>query len=129
MTDQPLRTGALALVSLPLLAGCVVTAPAGMAYDGAKLAGKTMYASGKGVYQTGRLGVRVADGVLDGSERMLRLTILAADATGAVVRTSRLVSSTALEAELSALERAGGVVNVVIEPAEPGRGVSSFPDT
>lgn len=129
MHDRPVRAGALALVSLPLLAGCVVTAPAGMAYDGAKLAGKTVYASGKGVYQTGRLGVRVGDGILDGSERMLRLTILAADATGAVVRTSRLVSSTALEAELSALERTEGVINVVIEPAEGVRGVSSFPDT
>ena len=107
------------LAGMLLLAGCVVTAPARALYGGAKFAGKTVYVSGKGVYQVGRLTVRAADGVLDGTERMLRLTILAADATGAVVRTSRLVSSSALEAELAALERAEGVMEVIVEPAPP----------
>ncbi|MEC7290939.1 MAG: hypothetical protein VXW22_12695, partial [Pseudomonadota bacterium] len=51
--------------------GCVVTATAGLLYNGAKLAGKTVYYTGKGVYQVGKLTVRAADGVLDGTERML----------------------------------------------------------
>ena len=64
------------------LSGCVVTSTAGLLFNGAKLAGKTVYYTGKGVYQVGKLTVRTGDGVLDGTERMLRLTILTADATG-----------------------------------------------
>ncbi|MEM1148511.1 MAG: hypothetical protein AAGH49_12015, partial [Pseudomonadota bacterium] len=59
-----------------LLCGCVVTSTADLLFSGAKLAGKTVYLTGKGVYQVGKLTVRAADGVLDGTERMLRLTIL-----------------------------------------------------
>ncbi|MEL7542017.1 MAG: hypothetical protein AAGJ51_14035 [Pseudomonadota bacterium] len=100
------------------LSGCIVTSTAGLLIGGATLAGKTVYYTGKGVYQVGKLTVRAADGVLDGTERMLRLTILTADATGAVVRTTREINSTALEAELAVLERTDGVIEVIIEPAE-----------
>ncbi len=119
MLCRPIRHAAIPLFVAPILAGCIVTAPAKTLYGGAKFAGTTVYASGKGVYRVGSLTVRAADGVLDGTERMLRLTILAGDATGAVVRTSRLVSSSALGAELTALEQAGGVVEVIVEPAMP----------
>ena len=101
-----------------LLSGCIVTSTAGLLFNGAKLAGKTVYYTGKGVYQVGKLTVRAGDGVLDGTERMLRLTILTADATGAVVRTTREIHSTALEAELAALERTEGVIEVIIEPMD-----------
>ena len=98
--------------------GCVVTATAGLLYNGAKLAGKTVYYTGKGVYQVGKLTVRAADGVLDGTERMLRLTILTADASGAVARSTREIHSTALAAELAALERTDGVIEVIVEPLD-----------
>ena len=101
-----------------LLSGCIVTSTAGLLVSGATLAGKTVYYTGKGVYQVGKLTVRAADGVLDGTERMLRLTILTSDATGSVVRTPREIHSTALEAELAALERTEGVIEVIVEPAE-----------
>lgn len=101
-----------------LLSGCIVTATAGLLVGGAKIAGKTVYYTGKGVYQVGKLTVRMADGALDGTERMLRLTILTADASGSVVRTTREIQSTALEAELAALERSQGVVEVIIEPLD-----------
>lgn len=100
------------------LSGCIVTSTAGLLVSGATLAGKTVYYTGKGVYQVGKLTVRAADGVLDGTERMLRLTILTSDATGSVVRTTREIHSTALEAELAALERTEGVIEVIIEEAE-----------
>ena len=100
------------------LSGCIVTSTAGLLFNGAKLAGKTVYYTGKGVYQVGKLTVRAGDGVLDGTERMLRLTILTADATGAVVRTTREIHSTALEAELAALERTEGVIEVIVEPLD-----------
>jgi len=110
------------MIATPLLAallsGCVITSTAGLLYNGAKLAGKTVYYSGKGVYQIGKLTVRAGDGVLDGTERMLRLTILTADATGAVIRTTREIHSSALEAELAALERMEGVIEVIIEPLD-----------
>lgn len=101
-----------------LLSGCIVTSTAGLLFSGAKLAGKTVYLTGKGVYQVGKLTVRAADGVLDGTERMLRLTILTADATGSVVRTTREIHSSALEAELAALERTQGVIEVIVEPLD-----------
>lgn len=101
-----------------MLSGCIVTSTAGLLFSGAKLAGKTVYYSGKGVYQVGKLTVRAADGVLDGTERMLRLTILTADATGAVVRTTRIINSTALEAELATLERTEGVIEVIVESVD-----------
>ena len=100
------------------LSGCITTSTAGLLVSGATLAGKTVYYTGKGVYQVGKLTVRAADGVLDGTERMLRLTILTADATGAVVRTTREIHSSALEAELAALERTEGVIEVIVEPVD-----------
>jgi len=101
-----------------LLSGCIVTNTAGLLISGASFAGKTVYYAGKGVYQVGKLTVRAADGVLDGTERMLRLTILTMDATGSVARTTREVHSTALEAELAALERTEGVIEVIVEPLD-----------
>lgn len=101
-----------------LLSSCIVTSTAGLLYNGAKLAGKTVYYTGKGVYQVGKLTVRVADGVLDGTERMLRLTILTADATGSVARSTREIHSTALAAELATLERTEGVIEVLVEPLD-----------
>ena len=101
------------------LSGCIVTSTAGLLFNGAKLAGKTVYYTGKGVYQVGKLTVRAADGVLDGTERMLRLTILTADATGAVVpHHARNSLDSALEAELAALERTEGVIEVIVEPLD-----------
>lgn len=105
------------LLSLVLTA-CIVTAPAKGLWAGAKFAGKTVYYSGVGLYQVGKLSVRVADGVLDGTERTLRLIILTADATGAVVRTTREINAAALEAELATLERTDGVIEVIIERVE-----------
>lgn len=110
------------MILAPLLAlsvsGCIVTSTAGLLVSGAKIAGKTVYYSGKGVYQVGKLTVNVADGVLDGTERFLRLTILTADATGSVVQTTRIINATALEAELAALERTEGVIEVFVEPVD-----------
>ena len=112
------RTILIAPMLALALGGCIITTTAGLLYNGAKLAGKTVYYTGKGVYQVGKLTVRAADGVLDGTERVLRLTILTADATGAVVRTTREINAAALEAELAALERADNVIEVIVQKAE-----------
>jgi len=97
------------------LTACIVTAPAKAAYEGVKLAGKGVYYTGYGAYKAGKFTVWVADGVLDGTERTLRLIILTADATGAVVRTTREINAAALDAELAVLERSGDVIEVIIE--------------
>ena len=97
------------------LSACIITAPAKGIWAGAKFAGKTVYYTGKGVYQVGKLTVRIADGVLDGTERTLRLVILTADATGAVIRTTREINAAALETELAALERMENVIEVIVE--------------
>lgn len=112
------RTILIAPMLALALGGCIITTTAGLLYNGAKLAGKTVYYTGKGVYQVGKLTVRAADGVLDGTERVLRLTILTADATGAVVRTTREINAAALEVELAALERADNVIEVIVQKAE-----------
>ncbi|MEM1149566.1 MAG: hypothetical protein AAGI03_03290 [Pseudomonadota bacterium] len=98
-----------------ILSGCIVTAPAKAAYEGVKLAGKGVYYTGYGVYKAGKFTVWAADGVLDGTERTLRLIILTADATGAVVRTTREINAAALDTELAILERSGDVIEVIIE--------------
>ena len=113
-----LRSLLFAPLAAIMLSGCIVTSTAGLLISGATLAGKTVYYTGKGVYQVGKLTVRAADGVLDGTERMLRLTILTADATGSVVETTRIIKSTALEAELAVLERTEGVIEVRVDPAD-----------
>ena len=71
--------------------------------------------TGKGVYKVGKATVYVADGVMDGTERVLRLTILTSDATGSVVRTSREISAAALDAELAAIEKSGKAAEVFVE--------------
>ena len=114
-----MRRAAIAAPLLTLiLSGCLVTSTASLLFNGAKLAGKTVYLTGKGVYTVGKLTVRAADGVLDGTERTLRLTILASDATGSIVRTTREINAAALEAELATLERTEGVFEVIVEPAD-----------
>lgn len=104
-----------------LLSACVVTAPAKTAAKAGGLAAKGTVAAttltAETAWTAGELSVRVADGALDGTERALRLTILTADATGALARSTREVSATALEAELAALRRADAVVDVLVEPA------------
>ena len=103
-------SGCLAVSAVSLAGSALVT--------GATLAGKTVYYTGKGVYQVGKLTVNVADGVLDGTERTLRLTILTANAAGAVTRTTREISAASLDAELAALERTDGVIEVFVDEAD-----------
>ena len=109
----------LRLILAPLaalaLSGCLITTPVSILYNGAKLAGKTVYYTGKGIYTVGKMTVRLADGTLDGTERVLRLTILTADATGAVARSTREINAAALEAELAAIEKTGKATEVIVE--------------
>ncbi|WOR14093.1 hypothetical protein RYZ27_09970 [Hyphomonas sp. FCG-A18] len=100
------------------LSGCIVTLPAKAVYNTAKYTGKAVWWTGKGVYQVGKMTVNVADGALDGTERVLRLTILTSDATGSVVRTTREINAAVLDAELAAIERSGKVTEVFIETVE-----------
>ena len=113
------RTLFIAPLAAFSLSGCLAATAVSMTasglYNGAKLAGKTVYYTGKSIYTVGKLTVRVADGALDGTERMLRLTILTADATGAVVRTTREINAAALESELAAIEAAGKASEVIVE--------------
>lgn len=118
MRNSRLASLILAPVLIVAVPGCIVSSTAGLLFSGAKIAGKTVYYTGKGVYQVGKLTVRAGDGVLDGTERMLRLTILTADASGAVIRTTREIHSSSLEAELAALERMDGVIEVIVEPLD-----------
>lgn len=105
----------LAPLAALALSGCIVTAPAKAVYNTAKYTGKAVWWTGKGVYQVGKMTVHIADGVLDGTERVLRLTILTSDATGSVVRTSREISAAALDAELAAIEKSGKAAEVFVE--------------
>ena len=109
------KTALFALPLMLLLSGCLITAPVSLLYNGAKLAGKTVYYAGKGVYEVGKLTIKLADGVLDGTERMLRHTILTAEATGAVVRTTREINAAALEMDLAAIEKSGKATEVIVE--------------
>lgn len=106
-------TGAFTLALC--LQACIVTTPARGLYHGASLAGKMVYKTGRGVWTVGRLTVRAADGVLDGTEQALRLTIRTARVGGEIAVFSYEIAAISLDDELSSLERNEAVLEVVIE--------------
>lgn len=111
---QLLRLASTLCLALAL-AACIVTTPARGLYHGAKFAGKTAYHTGRGVWQVGRLTVRVADGVLDGTQEVLMLTVRTVQAGGEVASFSYEIAAISLDEELSSLERNEAVLEVVIQ--------------
>ena len=109
----------------------VVTAPAKVAYNTAKFAGKSVYYTGKGVlfigkgvyktgegvYYIGMTPVRVFDGALDRADRVVRFTGTVVDTANKVQKFSKILTIDLLEDELKVLEIAGKITVAVLKRA------------
>lgn len=80
-----------------------------------KFAGKTAFATGKGVYYVGSVPVKITDKALDTSSKMLRVTTQMVDLTGKVVTVSRNIQAAQLDAELLKYRGATNVLGVTID--------------
>ena len=128
------RTLIIAFSSLMalLLPGCTVAKVTGQAaalpfkgaYHGTKMAGKGVYYTGKGAYyvgkgayEVGKVPVRIADGALDASVKVLTLTVLTLNAAGQVTSITRDIAALSLDTELAMIERSGTALEVIVDVA------------
>lgn len=94
------------------------------AYHGTKLAGQGVYytgrgayAVGKGAYSVGKVPVKIADGVLDTTTRIVTLTVLTLNAAGQISSLSRDIAASSLYSELAAIDTGANVLEVIVEVA------------
>lgn len=99
------------------VAGSAVVLPVKGAYHGTRLAGKGLYYTGKGAYTVGKVPVKLADGALDTTARVLKLTVLTLTAAGQVTSISRDIAAVSLTSELAAINSGSNVLEVLVEVA------------
>ena len=87
------------------------------AVGGTKLVGKSLWATGKGVYYVGTVPVKITNAALDTTAKVLTITTQAVDLTGSVVTVSRNVAASRLDAELAGLKTAKNILSVVVDVA------------
>lgn len=80
-----------------------------------KLAGKTVIGAGKGIYYIGSTPVHIANGALDTSNKILRVTTQSVDLAGKVVSVSRDIQAIQLETELMKYRGAANVLSIVVD--------------
>lgn len=120
------------LTGAAMMSGCTAAKVTGQAaalpfkgaYHGTKLAGqgvyytgKGAYAVGKGVYTVGKVPVKLADGVLDTTTRVVTLTVLTLNAAGQVSSLSRDIAATSLYTELAAIDTGANILEVLVDVA------------
>jgi hypothetical protein len=87
------------------------------AVGGTKFVGKSLWATGKGVYYVGTVPVKITNAALDTTAKVLTITTQAVDLTGSVVTVSRNVAASRLDAELAGLKTAKNILSVVVDAA------------
>lgn len=104
------------VVSLPFKAAYHTTKGVGKVGVGTtKFVGKSMYATGKGVYYVGSVPVKITDAALDTTVQVLTITTKAVDLSGKVVVMSRQIQSSELDKELSKLRFAKNILEVTVD--------------
>lgn len=88
-----------------------------LAGQGAYYTGKGAYHIGKGAYNVGKVPVKIADGVLHTTTRIVTLTVLTLNAAGQVSSLSRDIAATSLYSELAAIDTGANVLEVIVEVA------------
>jgi len=84
-------------------------------YETGKLAGKGVMAAGKSVYYIGSTPVYIADGVLERSAQVLRVTKLATDISGNVTRSYVDIQAAQLNGELLKYRGAKNVLEIAVD--------------
>ncbi len=95
--------------------GTVAALPFKAAYKTTEFAGKTVWATGKGVYYVGSVPVKIADKALDTSAKILTVTILTLDATGKAITVTRQIKAAQLDMELAAIKHTANIVSVTVD--------------
>lgn len=98
--------------------GTVAALPFKTAYKTTELVGKSVIATGKGIYYVGTVPVKVTDKALDTSSKMLMVTTQALDASGKAITVTRKIKAAQLGAELSAVRMASNILAVTIDAAQ-----------
>ncbi|WP_377886268.1 hypothetical protein [Algimonas porphyrae] len=107
-------TGSVA--ALPFKAAYHTTKGVGkVAVGTTKFAGKSAYATGKGVYYVGAVPVKITDAALDTTVKVLTITTKAVDLSGKVVKVSRQIQAAELDKELSKLRHARNIISVTVD--------------
>jgi len=79
-----------------------------------KLAGRAAVGTGKGLYYIGSTPVHIANGALDTSNKILRVTTQMVDLSGKVVKVSRDIQAFQLESELAKYRGAKNVMDIAV---------------
>jgi len=79
-----------------------------------KLAGKTVVGAGKTIYYIGSTPVHIANGALDTSNKILRVTTQTVDLAGKVASVSRDIQAIHLETELMKYRGAANVLSIAV---------------
>ncbi len=79
-----------------------------------KLASRAVVGTGNGIYYMGTTPVRIANGALDSSAKVLEVTTQAVDLSGQVVKTSRQIQAFQLENELLKYRGAKNVMDIAV---------------
>jgi hypothetical protein len=79
-----------------------------------KIAGKTVVGTGKGLYYIGSTPVHIANGALDTSNKVLRVTTQMVDLSGKVVKVSRDIQAFQLENELARYRGAKNIMDIAV---------------
>lgn len=95
--------------------GKVAALPFKAAYKTTEFVGKSVWATGKGIYYIGTIPVKITDKALDTTSKVLTVTTQALDATGKAVSVTRQIKAAQLDAELAAVKGATNILSVVID--------------
>ena len=79
-----------------------------------KIAGKTVMGASKAVYYIGSTPVHIADGVLDTTNKVLRVTTQVVDLSGNVVSITRDIQAVQLNAELMKYRGAKNILDIFV---------------
>lgn len=117
-----ISTWCIAILS-GVLSGCAVTKatsqvatlPFKAAYKTTEFVGKTVLATGKGLYYVGNIPVKITDRALDSSTKVLTLTTQSLDATGSAISVTRQIKASQLNAELAAVKGSANILSVAID--------------
>lgn len=109
--------------SSSVLSGCAVVETTGQvaalpfkaAYKTTEFAGKSLWATGKGIYYVGNIPIKITDKALDSGAKVLTLTTQTLDATGSAISVTRQIKAAQLDAELAAVKGATNILSVAID--------------
>ncbi len=118
-----IKNSVILALSAGILSGCTVVKTTGKvaalpfkaAYKTTEFVGKSVWATGKGIYYVGSVPIKITDKALDMTSDVLTLTTQSLDAAGKAVTVTRQIKAAQLDAELAAVKGATNILSVVVD--------------